>query len=301
MSTKNSWDVVIVGGSYAGLSAAMALGRSLKKVMVVDGGKPCNATTPHSHNFLTQDGRTPAEISQNARQQVSLYHTVEMNNDFVTKAERTMEGFLVDLQSGEQVSSRKLILATGIKDSLLDIPGFNECWGISVIHCPYCHGYEYRGKETAILANGEPAMHYAMLLSNLTPKLSILTNGKADFTHEQLGKLHNHNIVIDESKLFEIKHDKGYLKGVVTEHAVLKFDALYFRPPFQQHSKIPEQLGCEFNELGYIKVDAAQKTTVEGVYACGDNSSTMRSVANAVAAGNLAGASVNRELAIADF
>ncbi|HEY0744316.1 MAG TPA: NAD(P)/FAD-dependent oxidoreductase [Chryseosolibacter sp.] len=300
MNTK--FDVIIIGGSFAGLSAAMALGRSLRKVLVIDAGKPCNAQTPHSHNFLTQDGKTPAEISALARKQVSAYDSVSLVTGIATAAEKTLNGFSITLQSGQQEFAKKLILATGIKDQLPDIKGFAECWGISVIHCPYCHGYEYRGKRTAVLANGEGAMHYAMLVGNLTSDLHVFTNGKPEFTQEQLEKLKKHNIQIDESPVIEIDHTKGSLKNVVLKGGKkFSFDALYFRPPFKQHTNIPEQLGAELTEQGYVKVDAMQKTTVEGVYACGDNSSMMRSVANAVATGNMAGAAVNRELATEDF
>jgi thioredoxin reductase len=195
-----------------------------------------------------------------------------------------------------------LIFATGVKDQLLSIPGFSDCWGISVVHCPYCHGYEYREKRTAILANGETAMHYAILVSNLTSDLTILTNGLPDFSDEQLAKLTQHKISVVESEVTEVEHLNGNLRNVVlSDGGKIPFDALYFRPPFTQQTEIPQLLGCELNEQGYLKIDPTQKTTVEGVYACGDNSSMMRSVANAVSTGNFTGAVVNRELATERF
>jgi thioredoxin reductase len=299
---EKNFDVIIVGGSYAGLSAAMALGRSLRRVLVVDSGRPCNAQTPHSHNFLTQDGKTPAEIAALARQQVSAYSTVTLINDIAIDAAKTLDGFIVRLQSGESSSSKKLVLATGIKDQLPDIPGFSACWGISAVHCPYCHGYEFKGQKTAILSNGENAMHYAMLVGNLTKDLHIFTNGKPEFTNDQFSQLRKHNVTVNELPVVEIEHQNGHLTNVVLKNGDKHtFDALYFRPPFTQHSNIPESLGAELTEQGYLKVDAMQKTTVEGLFACGDNSSTMRSVANAVSAGNTAGAVVNRELSMERF
>jgi thioredoxin reductase len=295
-------DVIIVGGSYAGLSAAMALGRSLRKVLVVDAGQPCNAQTPHSHNFLTHDGKTPAEIATNARQQLSAYETVRMVNGAVVKAEKEAEGFGVTLQSGDKVFSKKLIFATGIKDQLPDIPGLAECWGISVVHCPYCHGYEYRGKATAVFANGETAMHYAMLVGNLTEDLQILTGGKHEFTEDQKTSLRKHNIPVNETPVVEIEHHAGHLTAVILNGGEkIKVEALYFRPPFQQHTVIPQMLGCELTEQGHLKVDGTQQTSVEGIFACGDNSSMMRSVANAVSTGNMAGAAVNRVLCMEEF
>jgi thioredoxin reductase len=296
------YHVIIIGGSYAGLSAALALGRSLRKTLVIDSGDPCNATTPHSHNFLTQDGKAPGEIATIARHQLSFYNSVSFENDLVVSGSNVKGTFEIELLSGKKARAKKLILATGIKDELLDIPGMRECWGKSVIHCPYCHGYEYREKQTAILANGEIAMHYAMLISNLTKKLHILTHGKADFTPDQLAAIKRNNIAINESTVIQIEHQRGYLTGIVLESGErLPFSALYFRPPFKQQSELLQSLGCELTEQGYLKVGAFLKTTIDGVFACGDNSSAMRSVANAISSGNLAAAAVNRELATDEF
>ena len=153
-----SYEVIIIGGSYSGLSAALALGRSLRKVLVIDGGKPCNRFTPHSQNFLTHDGRKPAEISAIAKEQVLQYKTVEFLEDVALNAEKTEQGFTVETDRGT-FQSKRLILAAGLRDILPDIPGIAECWGKSVIHCPYCHGYEFHSQKTGILANDEKAFH----------------------------------------------------------------------------------------------------------------------------------------------
>lgn len=290
-------DVIIIGGSYAGLSAAMSLGRSLRNVLVIDSGKPCNAPTPHSHNFLTQDGSSPAEINRVARKQVEQYKTVSFLDDLAVNGIRTTSGFEITSKSGETFNSKKLVFATGIKDQLPDIKGIKECWGKTVIHCPYCHGYEFHGQKTAILSNGENAIHYAQLVGNLTKELTILSNGKSDLTEEQLSKLRKHNIEVIENDVTEIIHNSGSVQHIaLKDGSKLSFNAVYFRPPFIQHSDIPMALGCELTEQGHIKVDAMQKTTVDGVYACGDNSSPMRAVANAVSTGNFAGAVINKDL-----
>ena len=151
------FDVIIVGGSYSGLSAAMALGRALRKVLIIDGGKPANRFTPHSHNFITHDGRSPGEIAALARQQVNKYPTVKQVNGFVTSAERAANEFMVVLDSGASYSATKLVFATGIIDVLPNIPGLADCWGKSVLHCPYCHGYEVRNVKTGIIGNGDYA------------------------------------------------------------------------------------------------------------------------------------------------
>lgn len=297
MSQPFQTDVIIIGGSYAGLSAAMALGRSLKHTLVIDEGKPCNASTPHSHNFLTHDGRTPAEISKLAREQVARYDRVQFLQDKAISGKKTEAGFEVRTQSGQTFVGQKLVIATGIKDLLPEIQGYAECWGISAIHCPYCHGYEYRGKATGILANGEMAFHVASLVRNLTDSLSIFTQGPAEFTHIQLEKLERNGIHIVEQEITQLLHEKGYLHTLLLKDgSATPLQALYTKPPFVQQTDIPLSLGCAFTEQGYIQVDHFQKTTVPGVFACGDNSSMMRSVANAVSTGNFVGAVLNKEL-----
>lgn len=302
MKNQLEFDVIIVGGSYAGLSAAMALGRSLRNVLVIDGGQPCNRQTPHSHNFLTQDGRTPREIALVGKEQVLRYETVRFLEDMAVSGRKTGTGFEIDTQSGETHTARKLILATGLRDRMSDIPGFAECWGISVVHCPYCHGYEYHGQPTGILADGEAAYHYAQLVANLTDKLLILTNGNASFTPEQAARLAKNNIPVVEKEISYLDHDHGLIHRVVfKDGSDISLKAIYSGLPNEQHSGIPEKLGCALNERGLITVDVMQKTTVEGVFAAGDNSSMFRSVASAVATGNLAGAACNKYLTEEDF
>jgi len=294
---QQKFDAIIVGGSYAGLSCAMALGRSLRKTLVIDSGRPCNASTPHSHNFITQDGKTPEEIASVAREQVEQYKTVELLDDLAVEATKTGEGFEIVTQKGGRFTCEKLVFATGIKDMMPEVKGFADCWGISVVHCPYCHGYEYRDRSTAIWAMGDTAFHMIPLIDNLTKDLTVLTNGKSVFTEEQLDKLKKRSITVFEGEIAAIGHNMGRLENVVFKDGTkMAFDALYARLPFVQHTDLPVLLGCELTDPGHLKVDNFQQTTVPGVYACGDNSSGMRSVANAVAGGNMTGAMVNMEL-----
>ncbi len=299
---NKDFDVIIIGGSYAGLSAAMALGRSMRNVLIIDSGLPCNQQTPHSHNFITQDGEKPGIIAEKAKKQVLNYKTVKFLADFAVSGKKIKNGFAITTQSGTEFNAKKLVFATGIKDSMPDIPGFTDCWGISVIHCPYCHGYEFRNQKTAIMANGEKAFHLASLVNNLTDEVTILTTGKATFTQEQLAKLNKHNIKIIETKVSEIEHENGHINNVIlTDGNRIAFTAMYAALPFTQHSGIPVSLDCELTEHGYIKVNNFQETTIKGVFACGDNSGMMRSVANAVYAGNIAGAMINKELTEEQF
>lgn len=297
MVDYKNYEVIIIGGSYAGLSSAMALGRSLRHVLVIDAGDPCNQQTPHAHNFITQDGEKPAAIAQKARKQVLEYNTVEFCEARVTDVVKEGHGFGVYTENGAAYHGQKLILATGVRDIMPNIPGLAESWGISVVHCPYCHGYEVRGQKTGILANGDMAIHYAQLLRNLTKDLTILTNGKADFTEEQRQKLTTHRIQIIDKKVAGIDQVNGQLRQILFQDgSFFALDVIYAGLPMEQKSNFAEKLGCELTERNLIKVDAFQKTTVENVFACGDNSSLFRSIANAVSTGNLSGACANNSL-----
>lgn len=300
--TDKNFDVIIIGGSYAGLSAAMALGRALRNVLIIDSGLPCNRQTPHSHNFITYDGEKPAVISRKAREQVLQYETVQFLQELVVTGQKTEHGFEINTDSGRVFHAKKLVFATGITDIMPVIPGFAECWGISVIHCPYCHGYEYRHEETGILANGDMAFEFCKLISQWTRKLTVFTHGISTLTPKQVEHLANHEIRIVETEIDRLVHHDGKMEEIIFKNGfVAPLTALYARIPFIQHSDIPVQLACELTEQGYIKVDVLQRTTVPGVFACGDNTSPMRSVANAVATGNMAGAAVNKELIEEEF
>lgn len=302
MTDHKNFDVIIIGGSYAGLSAAMALGRALRKVLIIDSGLPCNRQTPHSHNFITQDGEKPDVIADKARQQTLKYDTVTILNDIAVGGKKTENGFSINTETGKIYEAKKLIFASGVKDMMPGIEGFTECWGISVIHCPYCHGYEVKHEKTGILANGDFAFHYAQLIRNWTKELTIFTNGKSTLTQEQINKITRHNIPVIEKEIAYLSHINGNVQQVVfKDNSVFNIKAIYARPDFEQHCKIPEILGCEMTEQGHIKVDIFQKTSIKNIFACGDNASPMRSVANAVATGNFAGAMINNEMTEEEF
>jgi len=296
-STETDFEVIIIGGSYAGLSAATSLGRALRRVLVIDSGKPCNRQTPHSHNFLTRDGETPAAITQIALEQLRMYNTVKLIADTVTDAVAKEDGFRIQTLSGKKYIAKKVLFATGIKDILPDIPGFAECWGISVIHCPYCHGYEVRQQPTGILGNGDTGYEYAKLINNWTKDLTLFTNGASTLSVEQMKTLQSRNINIEESKVREIVHENGYVKGISLENdKMYLINALYNRPAFIQHCALPGKLGCNLTDMGYINVDGFGRTNIPGVYAAGDSTTPMRAVSMSVALGTAAGAFINKDL-----
>lgn len=300
--TMEKFDVITIGGSYAGLAAGMALGRALKNVLIIDSGKPCNRYTPHSHNFITHDGRAPGEIAALAKQQVAQYSTVKFLDGLAVRGEKNGNVFHITTEANATFAATKLIFATGVRDLMPDIGGFEACWGKSVIHCPYCHGYEVRNECTGILGNGDYAFEFGSLISNWTSDLTIYTNGKSTLTEEQVRKLAGHNIGVVENEIDRLEHSNGALERIVfRDDKSTALRALYTRPAFVQHCDIPASLGCALSPEGYVKVDSAQNATIAGVYACGDNTTKMRTVANAVAMGTTAGMMVNKELALEGF
>lgn len=297
MTDQSNFDVAIIGGSYAGLSAAMTLGRARRNVVIIDSGKPCNRQTPHSHNLITQDGKTPAEISALAREQVLAYPTVRLHNALVASVSGQDGAFSVGTSDGQSFEAKKLIFTTGIRDIMPEIPGFAESWGISAIHCPYCHGYEYSDARTGVLMNGEMALEYLKMIRNWTADLTLYTNGPATFDAIAREKMLAFGAEIVEQPITSLDHENGYLRALhFTDGSSRNIAALYHRPAFEQHCLLPEQLGCELNQQGFIKVDESQKTTVAGIYAAGDNSGTLRGLTSVMATGTVAGVRLNHEL-----
>ena len=295
------YDVIIIGGSYAGLSAAMTLGRSLRDVLIIDAGQPANRQTPHAHNFLTQDGNPPARIAGLARQQGLAYPGVSWLNGKVIEAGQTETGFFVTTEVGESFSAKKLLLATGVFDQMPPIEGFAACWGISVLHCPYCHGYEVAGQRIGLLANGDTGVELVKLIGHWSKNLTLLTNGPATFTAEQRAFIHKKGVPINESPLRRIEHQNGQVGRVVFQDGTwLAFDAIFSRVPFRQHTNLADQSGCELWQTGpmtgLLKADEFGRTSSPSVFAAGDNNTLVRSVAIAIGSGNKTGAAINREL-----
>jgi len=232
-----------------------------------------------------------------AKLQVHFYKTVQFFNGIAIEVTKTKDGFEIKTNSGETFTSKKMLFATGVKDLLPEVKGLAECWGISVLHCPYCHGYEVKTEKTAIIANGEMAFEYAKLISNWTKDLRLLTNGKSTITWEQKEILQKHQIEIIEEEIESLEHENGNVTQVIFKNqSKTTVKAIYFRAPFEQHCSLPEALGCDLTEQGLIKVDMMQRTTIPGVYASGDCVIQARSVAMAVSSGSFAGAAINKEL-----
>lgn len=302
MTKIENFDVIIIGGSYAGLSAALSLGRALRKVIVIDNGKPCNKQTPHAHNFLTRDGETPAQILEKARKEVLKYPSVTLEKDRVVSVTKNNGHFKIQTEEKALFSANKIVFATGLIDIIPEIAGFAECWGISILHCPYCHGFENKNLPTGVFSNGQAGYDQAKFLSNWTKELVLYTDGKSTLTHEQTANLERRSIPIVEKEIEWFEHSNGKIKNIVYKDGSKQtLKVLYATPEVKQQSELPGELGCEFTEHGRIEVDIFQKTTVGGIYAAGDNSSMGRALPVAIAAGSVAGVMLNKELVEEEF
>jgi thioredoxin reductase len=299
---QNAFDVVIVGGSYAGLSAALALGRALRKVLVIDSGTPCNGSTPHSHNFLTRDGETPAAITKQARKELETYSTVTLLSGKVKYVIRRDWLFQICTEEEAFFHSKKILLATGLKDEMPAIEGFADCWGITILHCPYCHGYEVKKEPTGIIANGDFGFDFIKVVSNWTDQLTVFTNGPSQFSGEQRSRIVSNGVPIVESEIISVRHRAGFIKNIICKNgSSYEMKALYAKPAFRQQTDLASKLGCELTEQGLIRTDQFQKTSVPGVFAAGDNCNWGRAVSFSVASGSVAGMMINRELRDEEF
>lgn len=295
---NSEFDVAVIGGSYAGLSGAMTLARSLHNVLVVDAGRPCNQQTPHAHNLLTHDGSKPADIAAAARRQVAAYPSVEFWSGTLGEIHGEDGGFegLVDGQ--RMFKAKKILLATGMHDELPEIEGFRDCWGISVLHCPYCHGYEMKGRRLGVLVNGEHASELALFIRHWSADNTVLlTNGPSTAPENTPELLERLGVGMIDAPVARIEHEEGWMSQVVFEDGHKEpFDAVFARVTMRQQGDLAASLGCKFTDTGHIAVDMFQKTSVDGIYAAGDCASPLRMLSMAMSSGNMAGAAINKSL-----
>jgi thioredoxin reductase len=239
----------------------------------------------------------PSHIAEVGKKQVMKYDSVDFIHGTAVKGKKEGTLFVIEVETGITYTGRKLLFASGIKDMLPDIQGLSDCWGISILHCPYCHGYEVSNTKIGLLGNGDTGFELAKLISNWSRELILLTNGVSALTAEQRKKLQDHGIVINEKEISHVNQHDGYLEQIVFGDGTTEsLRTIFARVPFEQHCKIPEALGCELTAQGFLKIDDFQRTTVNGIYAAGDNTTFLRAVAAAVAAGNKAGGTINKEL-----
>ena len=294
-------DALIVGGSFAGLSAAMQLARARRKVCVVDAGAPRNGFAAASHGFFGQDGVPPLKMIADAREKLLAYPTVEFIKASVVEAGADgAAGFTVSLSNGERRAAGKLLLAFGVQDGLPDVPGLGERWGESVLHCPYCHGYEFSGRQLGVLYHhGAQPPDHALLIAEWGPTTLFLNGGEAPDA-EACARLQARGVTIEPGRIAGLEGEGRSLTGVrIDDGRLLPIEALYVAPRTRPASPLAEQLGCAFDDgpLGKVlRVDAMKMTTVPGVYAAGDLAMMFSNATLASADGLSAGVSMHRSM-----
>jgi thioredoxin reductase len=301
-----SYDVVVVGGGAAGLSGAVALARSRRSVLVVDAGEPRNAPAAQVHNFLTRDGTPPSRLYAIGRQEVERYGgRVEAGR--VSALSRTGERF--EVRIGDRVvTARRLLIATGARDELPDVPGLAARWGIDVLHCPYCHGWEVRDQRIGILATGPGAVHQALLFRQLSPHVTVLmhTAGLAGEQRDQLSAL---GIAVIEGAVAEVEAGDGGLTGVrLADGARIRLDALVVAPRPAANAGLLAPLGLTPAEVQFsgqaigtrIEADPTGATSTPGVWVAGNLADIQAQVITSAAGGLMAGAAINADLVAED-
>ena len=302
----NEYDVVVVGGGLAGLSAALVLGRSLRRTLVLDAGEPRNAPSSSVHYFLTRDGTPPGEMLSMGREQLEPYDGVEVRRAKAIGAGGSDGGFEVGLEDGNTVGARKILLATGVHDELPERPGFRELWGRGVYHCPYCHGWEVRGRPLAVLNRTEQAAEYAAFIRNWSRDLVLLSDGPSGLDAARRGRLAALNVPLREEKILRLEGGDSLRRIVFEDGSSLEREGLFYGPPQRQRSPLAESLGCEIEAIGplpfiVVKSDSTTwETTVPGVYVAGDAGNAMQSAIMAAASGASAAAMLNHVLAAED-
>jgi thioredoxin reductase len=298
-------DVLVVGGSWAGLAAAMQLARARRRVLVVDAGRPRNRFAESAHGFLGQDGRAPADILATARAQVLAYPTARLATDEATTAERRGDAFEVALRSGATVRARRLVLATGVVDELPPLPGLAERWGRTVLHCPYCHGYEVRDRRLGVLATGEGNVHQALLLPDWSAEVTLFTNAAVALTPDHRAAMARRGVRVDERRVVGLAGEAPGLTGLRVAddrgEVVVPLDALFTGSRAVPASPLAGQLGCAHDEgpLGpIVRTDARRETTVPGVFAAGDLARQPHNATWAAADGVTAGVYAHQSLAL---
>jgi len=295
-------DAIVIGGSFAGLSAAIHIARARRSVCVIDAGSPRNRFADASHGFFGQDGSEPRAMIAGARAQLQRYPTVRTVPGEAVAASAVADGFEVMLASGEQLTAAKLVLAFGISDVLPEMPGLAERWGKSVLHCPYCHGFEFSGQPLGVLQTMPMSAHQALLIADWGPTTLYLNGGDAPDADMQ-AKLARRGVMIEPAPILALQGDDVSLSSLLlSDEREALIAALYLAPGSRLNSPIAERLGCAIDEGPFgpiIRTDAAKLTTVPGVYAAGDAARAPHNATWAASDGVTAGISLHQALVFA--
>lgn len=305
-------DVAIIGGGSAGLSAATTLARSLRSVVVIDGGEPRNAPADGAHNVLGQEGIPPLELLARGRAEIRGYGG-EIRPDTVVDARRDGDRFVLALASGDTVRSRRLLLATGLVDELPDIPGVAELWGHDALHCPYCHGYEVRGSRIVVLATSPMSAHQALLFGQLSDDVTVVAHSAEALGDQERANLGAAGITVIDTPVerLRIRDDATNTGGAIprldgvelSDGTVLDADAVVVAPRFVVRGDLYERLGGTLAQTpmgAVVETGPMGATAIPGVWAAGNNTTLNAVVTVAMGEGVSAGAAINADLVMAD-
>lgn len=296
-----SYDVVIVGGGPSGLSAALALGRARKRVLLCDAGPRRNAAATHIHNFVTRDGTPPDEFRAIARRQLAAYPSVEVRDAPVASIGGARDAFELGVGDGA-VEARRVLLATGMIDTMPEIEGFAELWGHAIVQCPYCHGWEARDQRWGYLVLPPHAPHtvvFARQLTGWTDDVTMFTDGTLELFDTDRRQLDASRVKVATPPVAGLEHRDGKLLAVtLADGTSVPCDLLFAHPP-QRQVRLVSELGVALEEDGAVKVDPAkQETSIPGIYASGDLTTRMQGAILAAASGTKVAAMINVDLMI---
>jgi thioredoxin reductase len=293
----NEYDVVIVGGGAAGLSAALVLARARRRVLVVDSGDPRNAPAAHLHGFLSRDGLPPGDLLDAGRAEV-LGYGGEVVNDLVTGAARhDSDRVVLELAGGRHVSARRVLVATGLRDELPDIPGLRERWARDVLHCPYCHGWEVRDRRLGVLGSASPeTVRYAQIVRQWASDVLLFVPA-GTLTGRQRSELAARDIGVVEGDVAAVVVTGGALSGVeMTDGRTVPRDALFVPPRFVPSTDLLIDLGCDLDDDGWVVRDSSGRTSVPGVWVAGNVANPRAQLITAAGEGSAAAIAINADL-----
>jgi thioredoxin reductase len=284
-------DVIIIGGSFAGLAGALQLGRARRKVTVLDTGLPRNRFAGHSHGLLGHDHKPPLDILATARQQLSRYPTIKLVTGRAESISGSIDDFSIHIEGGEALSARRVLLSYGVTDQMPATPGFAESWGKSIVPCPYCDGFEVAGRHWGLIYSGQHSLHAPSLFHDWTDRVTLFADGH-DISSDDRANLAIRNVPVIDGKIVGIAHDNGQLSTVNLDTGFhVGVDVLFAHPRNRPSSSLHEALGLETSEtpVGHVlKVDDRRETSVKGIYAAGDLANPMASVTVATHSGAMA-------------